>query len=109
MKKGLFYYMLIVCLCACQKKTETITTVSLLKEMVDCEVLAKYPEPYYETRQLSSYDRASVKKDSVSWYANCDRSQFLRVDSIDGRREFVLVDTDGPGAITRFWVTVAAY
>lgn len=54
--------MLIVCLCACQKKTETITTVSLLKEMVDCEVLAKYPEPYYETRQLSSYDRASVKK-----------------------------------------------
>ena len=109
MKKGLFYYMLIACLCACQKKTETISTASLLKEMVDCEALAKYPEPYYETRQFSSYDRASVKKDSVSWYANCDRSQFLRVDSIDGRREFVLVDTDGPGAITRFWVTVAAY
>ena len=108
-KKGLFYYMLIACLCACQKKAETISTASLLKEMVDCEALAKYPEPYYETRQFSSYDRASVKKDSVSWYANCDRSQFLRVDSIDGRREFVLVDTDGPGAITRFWVTVAAY
>ena len=80
-----------------------------IERMVDCEALAKYPEPYYETRQFSSYDRASVKKDSVSWYANCDRSQFLRVDSIDGRREFVLVDTDGPGAITRFWVTVAAY
>lgn len=62
MKKGLFYYMLIACLCACQKKTETISTASLLKEMVDCEALAKYPEPYYETRQFSSYDRASVKK-----------------------------------------------
>lgn len=44
MKKGLFYYMLIACLCACQKKAETISTASLLKEMVDCEALAKYPE-----------------------------------------------------------------
>lgn len=26
MKKGLFYYMLIACLCACQKKAETIST-----------------------------------------------------------------------------------
>lgn len=31
MKKGLFYYMLIACLCACQKKAETISTASLLR------------------------------------------------------------------------------
>lgn len=94
MKKGLFYYMLIACLCACQKKAETISTASLLKEMVDCEALAKYPEPYYETRQFSSYDRASVKKDSVSWYANCDRSQFLPLIPLtDGESLFWLIRT----------------
>lgn len=109
MKKGLLYCILVLCFSACQKEGGTISTVSLLKEMVDNEALAKYPEPYYETKQFSSYDRASVKKDTLSWYANCDRSQFLRIDSIDGRREFVLADTDGPGAITRFWATVAEY
>lgn len=77
--------------------------------MVNPEALAQYPDPFYITKQFSSYDRTSTDKDSLSWYANCDRSQFLRTDSIEGRREFVMVDTDGPGAITRFWVTVADY
>ena len=36
-------------------------------------------------------------------------ASFCALIPFDGRREFVLVDTDGPGAITRFWVTVAAY
>ena len=55
MKKGLFYYMLIACLCACQKKAETISTASLLKEMVDCEALAKYPEPPLLFREPPDY------------------------------------------------------
>lgn len=93
---------------ACQKEVP-VTTASLLEEMADRAALAKYPEPFYETKQCSSYDRVSIVKDSSSWYANWDRSQFLRTDSTDGRREFVLVDADGPGAITRFWVTVADY
>lgn len=109
MKGNILYSLLLVCLCACQDLPQVITTGSLLHEMVNPEALAQYPSPFYITRQFSSYDRASMNKDSLSWYANCDRSQFLRTDSIEGRREFVMVDIDGPGAITRFWVTVADY
>lgn len=109
MNHSILYCIFIICFCACQGTSQVITTASLLQEMVTSESLPQYPEPYYITRQFSSYDRASVCKDSLSWYANCDRSQFLRIDSVDGRREFVMVDVDGPGAITRFWVTVADY
>lgn len=109
MNRNILYSLLLVCFCACQDPSQVITTGSLLHEMVNPEVLTQYPDPFYITRQFSSYDRASTDKDSLSWYANCDRSQFLRTDSIEGRREFVMVDTDGPGAITRFWVTVADY
>ena len=109
MKGNILYSLLLVCLCACQDLPQVITTGSLLHEMVNPEALAQYPSPFYITRQFSSYDRASMNKDSLSWYANCDRSQFLRTDSIEGRREFVMVEIDGPGAITRFWVTVSDY
>lgn len=102
MKGNILYSLLLVCLCACQDLPQVITTGSLLHEMVNPEALAQYPSPFYITRQFSSYDRASMNKDSLSWYANCDRSQFLRTDSIEGRREFVMVEIDGPGAITRF-------
>lgn len=109
MKGNILYSLLLVCLCACQDLPQVITTGSLLHEMVNPEALAQYPSPFYITRQFSGYDRASMNKDSLSWYANCDRSQFLRTDSIEGRREFVMVEIDGPGAITRFWVTVSDY
>ena len=86
-----------------------VTIGSLLREMADRSVLARYPAPEYRTRQASSYDRASVQPGEASWFANWDRSQFLRTDSVQGRREFVLLDADGPGAVVRFWATVADY
>ena len=95
--------------CKQRKADIIISTDSLLKEMVSRESLALFPQPYYETRQFSSYDRASVDKDSSSWYANRDRSQFIREENKSGRREFVVFDSEGSGAITRFWVTVADY
>ena len=88
---------------------EPITMASLLEEMTDRTSLALYPYPSYKSLQFSSYDRASVTKASSSWYANWDRSQFIRTETNHGRREFVLFDVDGPGAVTRFWVTVAEY
>ena len=86
-----------------------VTIGSLLREMADRSVLARYPAPEYRTRQASSYDRASVQPGEASWFANWDRSQFLRTDSVQGRREFVLLAADGPGAVVRFWATVADY
>ncbi|WP_455585913.1 glycoside hydrolase family 172 protein [Bacteroides sp.] len=106
---GVFKVLPIACLLfSCQSKKE-VSLSSLLEEMCDREALAKFPAPAYTTAQYSSYDRASVRKDTSSWYANWDRSQFLRVESDKGRREFVMFDAEGPGAVVRFWVTVGDY
>lgn len=111
--KTISHIVLLFCLlCAatgCQSDRKPVDLASLLDEMVDRDALASYPDPSYVTRQFSSYDRASVRPDTSSWYANWDRTQFIRTDSIEGRREFVVFDAEGPGAITRFWVTVADY
>lgn len=88
---------------------EEITMQSLLDEMTDRSTLASWPEEEYVLKQFSSYDRSSVTSDSASWFANWDRSQFIREEMVDGRKEYVAFDAEGPGAITRFWVTVAGY
>lgn len=84
-----------------------VTVRSLLAEMTDREEMARFPEPTYTSRQFSSYDRGSVAPDQPGWYANNDFSHFLRVETNGVRREHVMVDTAGPGALVRFWVTVA--
>ena len=85
----------------------TVTTESLLLEMIDRDVPARYPDPYYSCRQSSSYDRATVAKDKNNWFANADRSFFLRAEDRHGRHEFAMMDVEGPGAIVRFWMTFA--
>ena len=76
-------------------------------EMLDRDRLARYPDPYYTCHQSSSYDRATVSKDKNHWFANADRSFFLRSEDRNGRHEFVMMDESGPGAIVRFWMTFA--
>lgn len=90
-------------------RNEPVTTGTLLQEMIDRNVLPEYPDPYYECRQFSSYDRGSVAPEQPGWYANRDYNQFLREENRDGRREFVLFDAEGPGAVVRFWSTLADY
>jgi hypothetical protein len=84
---------------------ETISLESLLDEMVTRDNLARVPEPAYTCRQFSSYDRDAVAVDQPGWFANWDRSQFIRTEENDGRKEYVLLDAAGPGAIVRFWAT----
>ena len=88
---------------------QEVTTKSLLKEMIDRETLTRYPVPEYKCAQFSSYDRNTISPDQPGWFANADRSQWLRIEKNRGRREFVMMDKDGPGAIVRFWITVADY
>lgn len=86
--------------------SEPISITSLLEEMVDREKLARLPEPAYRCLQASSYDRDSDDpNDESTWYANLDRSQFIRSEQRDGRTEHVLMDAEGPGAVVRFWAT----
>jgi hypothetical protein len=85
--------------------SQTITTASLLKEMTDLNGLTYWPEPYYITSQASSYDRHSVGVNKPGWFANADHSQFIRVEQHDDRKEYVMLDENGPGALVRFWLT----
>ena len=73
--------------------------------MVDNTAIARWPDPYYTELQASSYDRKSVTPGKPGWFANDDRSQYIRTEDINGRHEQVMMDADGPGAIVRFWLT----
>lgn len=88
---------------------DPITLESLLKEMVDREAITRFPDPAYTCRQFSSYDRASTTPDDPkTWFANGDADKYLRVEEVktnDGRtrKEWVMADMDGPGAVVRIW------
>ena len=84
--------------------TQPVSTRTLLAEMTDLAALAEFPAPPYTCRQFSSYDRASTTPaDAKTWFANADANQYLRVEERAGRKEYVMMDVDGPGAIVRIW------
>lgn len=81
-----------------------VTTRSLLAEMTDLPGLAAYPRPVFVCRQFSSYDRRSkTPADHAGWFANGDAGNYLRVEEVGDRKEYVMMDADGPGAIVRIW------
>ncbi len=81
-----------------------ITVESLLEEMIDRSAPARLPDPWYACAQASSYDRNSTTpEDPATWFANGDASQYLRVETNGERREWVLMEAQGPGAIVRIW------
>jgi hypothetical protein len=81
-----------------------VTVDTLLDDLVSLQRLTKLPDPAYTTKQFSSWDRASKSfSDYQGWFANGDCAQYLRSEDNDGRKEFVMMDTDGPGAIVRIW------
>ena len=90
---------------SCARKA--VTMESLLLEMTDRESLARYPDPEFTVRQFSSYDRATTQPGDETWFANWDRSMFIRIEEQDGRKEYVMFDSEGPGSIVRFWMTFA--
>lgn len=91
--------------CAGQQQYD-VTFASLLDEMVDYDEVARYPSIIFKAMQESSYDRRSIHPDSAGWFANNDGFGFIRTDIMpDGRKENVLFEQDGPGVITRFWLT----
>ncbi len=100
-----FSLILLVVFSSCSK--QKVTLESLLDEMTNRSSLTYFPENSYEIEQFSSYDRKSVSPEEEGWWANADFTQFVREEENDGRREFVMFDADGPGAVVRFWMTFA--
>jgi hypothetical protein len=103
--------LVLAALTSCTQKSTipTVSIESLLKEMTDRSERARFPEPAFTCKQFSSYDRATVAKGQPGWFGNDDRSMFIRVEKENGRREFVMMDTEGPGAVVRFWMTFSGY
>lgn len=95
----------LVCFQASALWGQAISLETLLDEMVDREATARFPQPPYTCRQASSYDRDSVAPDKPGWFANWDRSQFVRTEEQAGRKEYVMMDEAGPGCIVRIWAT----
>ncbi len=78
----------------------------LLDQMTDLERLTTTPDPYYTTRQFSSWDRRSTDASMLTdenWFGNWDRGRYLRKEEQDGETVYVLMDAEGPGAIVRMW------
>lgn len=108
MKKFLIILILAVLMTipqACENKSREISLDYLLEQMTTRRLLPEYPTPYFTCRQFSSYDQRSVAPGEEGWFANHDASWFIRTEENDGRREFVMMDAEGPGAIVRFWMT----
>ncbi len=87
-----------------QVRAEPVSIESLLREMIDRDRITRWPSPEYVSKQASSYDRRSrTPDDPDGWFANTDWSQFIRSEVRGVRREWVMMDAEGPGCITRIW------
>jgi hypothetical protein len=97
-------------------QAKTVSLSSLLDEMIDRDALTRFPDPAYVCVQASSYDRDSKSPNEPGWFANADTAQFIREETrhlagtpAETRKEWVLMDAEGPGAIVRWWITAPHY
>lgn len=111
MKRLFYFFISLILISSCRYDYKKITIDTLLREMSNRDYMAEYPEPVFKLKQESSYNRASVSpKDSMGWFMNNDFNSkptdrnFLRIDTINGNKEWVLMDHNAPGVIVRTWM-----
>lgn len=104
-KLRIICFFAVVFLCSGFIKGQDIITVEkLIGEMTDLRTMSEFPNPPFTCKQFSSYDRKSVSPDDPKgWFANADAGHFLRVEDVNGRKEYVMMDAKGPGAVVRIW------
>jgi len=90
-------------------RTSDVTMKSLLHEMTDRDALARFPTTGYQCLQASSYNRESVSPDLPGWFADSDGVGFIRTEVINGKTEWVLMEDEGPGCVTRIWAVCFYY
>ncbi|MDO5980191.1 glycoside hydrolase family 172 protein [Flavivirga spongiicola] len=86
-----------------------ITISTLLNEIVDREQIAEFPTNNYKSLQASSYNRESVSSDKPGWFADSDGIGFIRTEENNGKKEWVIMEDDGPGVITKIWAVCFYY
>ena len=105
---GLF---VVIVLTSCSQAEKEVSIESLLNEMIDRDAVARFPQNNFRLKQESSYNRASkTPEDTLGWFTNHDMNpkdkdaNFIRVEEKDGKKEWVLMDHQGAGAIVRTWM-----
>ena len=85
----------------------TVTLGSLLAELIDPmrPVRARDGE-FTAWLETSRNPAASDPANRAAWFANDDRDHFARIEERNGRREWVLCDVEGPGAVVRLWTAM---
>ncbi len=87
-----------------------VTIQSLLREMADRNQITEYPAIPYRCLQASSYNRESVSPEMPGWFADSDGVGFIRTEvNKQGETEWVLMEDNGPGAITKIWAVCFYY
>ena len=104
MKSVLATILAIASLLSCTKQYD-VTLSDLLDEMTDRYSCCEYPEIPFKSMMTSSHDRRSVNPSDDTWYANDDGFGYEYLDQSNGRQEKVLLEQEGPGVITRIWIT----
>ena len=97
-----------------EQTKEPVSIESLLHEMIDRDSVARFPERDFRLKQDSSYNRESITPDEPKgWFANADynvkdrqQGRYIRIEENDGRQEWVIMESEAPGAITRSWYPV---
>jgi hypothetical protein len=107
-KKWMAFILGLIVLSSCQGKQE-VNMKTLLKEMVDRETITYFPETSYKCMQASSYNRESVSPDQPGWFADSDGIGFIRTEENNGQTEWVIMEDEGPGVITKIWAVCFYY
>lgn len=98
-----FTRLAIACLLFSDVNAQEVNLSSLLQEMSSRTALASFPD--YHSLQASSYNRASVSRDNAEWFADSDGTGFIRKEG----NEWVVMEHNGPGAITKMWAPYFYY
>jgi hypothetical protein len=103
-----FYGSILALMIGC-RQTDEVNLNSLLHEMVDREQLTRFPDINYKCLQTSSYNRESVSPDKPGWFADSDGTGFIRTEENNGQTEWVIMEDNGPGVITKIWAVCFYY
>lgn len=110
-KNGIYLVFVVVLLLSCSSESQKkeINLTKLLHEMVDREQITRFPKTNYRTLQASSYNRESISPDKPGWFADSDGIGFIRVEENNGKKEWVIMEDEGPGVITKIWAVCFYY
>jgi hypothetical protein len=83
----------------CHDPALHVSLCRLFAELVDLRHLTRLPSAQYTSHMASSFDRASsgARPGDAAWLANRDYAQLTAGEPL------VLLDTAGPGVVTRIW------